>query len=154
MGFFKKLSDELSDRNLPEGAFASLDEEIAVDDQEKERLRRLEELEKLYPQHPEYIALKPAMTEQKLLKQPACRYYSMIFGFAGGMMLFGLLNLFGLGLPQSAYIWFEILGLFAGIMLSMNVLEVRWRIPFENGTPEQQKEAVARYLAQQQGLSQ
>lgn len=179
MSFFKNLMDEMNDRNIDTSKLpkkAVISEKIDMDDPTKlteESIQNAEAsdtpvpeqpeqteppqqaIDPDFPDHPDYIALKPHLTERELWRMPAIRFYSTIIFFCLGMILYGIINgVLDLGMTKGAVGWYQIFGAAIGFMLSREVFEPRLRIPFANGTYEQKKAATDAYLARIAALDQ
>lgn len=142
MSFFKQLRDEVHDRNIEMP-------DVQVESTACEPEHAEPEVDPEYPEHPDYIALRPNLTERMLWKMPAIRFYSTIICFAIGMVLFGIVNtVLGLDMTKGAVGWYQIFGGAAGFLLSKEIFEPRLRIPFSAGTPEQKKAAAEAYVAE------
>lgn len=154
MSFFSQLKDEVNDKNIDKAKLKELTKTIQEEPAEKpESVKKKVEKDPEYPDHPDYIALKPRMTEVKLWNMPAIRFYLTLIFFCIGMILFGIINqLFGLGMTKGAVGWWQIIGAAIGFFLSREYVEPRLRIPFSKGTPEQKKKAVESYLAEVEAL--
>lgn len=158
MSFFSQLKDELNDNNIDKAKLKELtkhipEEAAGEDSTKKDSGKKIREDDPDYPDHPDYIALKPRMTEVKLWNMPAIRFYLTLIFFCIGMILFGVINeLFGFGMTKGAVGWWQIIGAAIGFFLSREYVEPHLRIPFSKGTPEQKKKAVEAYLAEVEAL--
>lgn len=153
MSFFSQLRDEVNDRNIDKEKMAKLTKDLSEDKPQEEEQTQQPETDPEYPEHPEYIALKPRFTEVQLWRMPAIRFYCTIIFFCLGMIVYGVVNqVFDLGLTKGAVGWYQIFGGAIGFLFSREYLEPHWRIPFDKGTPEQKKKAVEEYLAQMDAL--
>lgn len=149
MGFFNQFMDEVHDRNIDN---EPLQTEVSKDPSEPE-VQDTSDVDTEYPEHPDYIALRPNLTEHQLWKMPAIRFYSTIICFGIGMVTFGIVNaIFNLGLNVGAVGWYQILGGAVGFIVSREVLEPRMKIPFSAGTPEQKKAAADAYVKEMRAL--
>lgn len=156
MSFFSQLKDEVNDKNIDKAKLKDLTktirEEPAAQTETTPNKQHVQE-DPEYPDHPDYIALKPRMTELKLWNMPAIRFYLTLIFFCVGMILYGIVNqVFALGMTKGAVGWWQILGAAAGFLLSREYVEPHLRIPFSKGTPEQKKKAVEQYLAEMEAL--
>lgn len=157
MSFFSQLKDEVNDKNIDKAKLKDLTktirEEPAAQEEAALKQQPVQQEDPEYPDHPDYIALKPRMTELKLWNMPAIRFYLTLIFFCVGMILYGIINqVFALGMTKGAVGWWQILGAAAGFMLSREYVEPHLRIPFSKGTPEQKKKAVEQYLAEMEAL--
>ena len=156
MSFFSQLKDEVNDKNIDKAKLKELTKTIREEPAEQaeapQKKKSVQE-DPEYPDHPDYIALKPRMTEVKLWNMPAIRFYLTLIFFCVGMILFGIINqVFALGMTKGAVGWWQLLGGAAGFLFSREYVEPRLRIPFSKGTPEQKKKAVEQYLAEIEAL--
>lgn len=143
MSFFSQLKDEVNDKNIDKAKLKELTKTIREDPAEKpeapQKKKTVQE-DPEYPDHPDYIALKPRMTEVKLWNMPAIRFYLTLIFFCAGMILYGIINqVFALGMTKGAVGWWQLIGGAAGFLLSREYVEPHLRIPFSKGTPEQKK---------------
>lgn len=156
MSFFSQLKDEVNDKNIDKAKLKELTktirEEPAAEPETVQKKQAVQE-DPEYPDHPDYIALKPRMTEVKLWNMPAIRFYLTLIFFCLGMILYGIINqVLDLGMTKGAVGWWQIIGAAIGFFLSREYVEPHLRIPFSKGTPEQKKKAVEQYLAEVEAL--
>lgn len=153
MSFFGQLKDELNDRNIDEDTLKKLTSEMEESESDQAEAPQEPEIDPEYPEHPDYIALKPNLTERQLWHMPAIRFYMTIIFFCLGMILYGIINqVFDLGLTKGAVGWYQIFGAAIGFLFSREYLEPHWKIPFSKGTPEQKKAAADAYVAEMRAL--
>ncbi len=163
MSFFSQLMDEVHDRNIaePETEKEPAEEETNAESAEyaetqaepEPEVEEAEEVDPEYPDHPDYIALRPNLTERTLWRLPALRFYCTLVCFGIGMVLFGIINVgLGLDMTKGAVGWYQLFGAAIGFLISREVLEPRLKIPFSAGTPEQKQKAVDAYLAEIKAL--
>lgn len=154
MSFFSQLNDELHDKNIDKAKLKELTKHIPDEPSPEEQTptkttKSIPDEDPEYPNHPDYIALKPRFTEVKLWNMPAIRFYLTLLFFCFGMILFGIINqVFAFGMTKGAVGWWQIIGAAIGFFFSREYVEPRLRIPFSKGTPEQKKKAVEAYLAE------
>ena len=162
MSFWTDLVDEVNDRNIDKSKIPGEKQKKTVvteqPDFSEETVSLPEEPiaepeavpdDPDFPEHPDYIALKPQWTERQLWRMPAIRFYLTIIFFCLGMIAFGIVNsVFALGLQRGAVGWWQIFGGVIGFVGSREIVEPRMRIPFANGTYEQKKQATEAYLAE------
>ncbi|MGM9630786.1 hypothetical protein [Butyricicoccus sp.] len=148
MSFFSQLKDEVNDRNIDKSKIHPVSDEPEEAEAQPEPVKE-PETDPEYPEHPDYIALKPNFTERQLWRMPAIRFYMAIIGFCAGMVVFGVINqVFALGMTKGAVGWYQLFGAAIGFMFSREYLEPHWKIPFSQGTPEQKKAAAEAYVAE------
>ena len=156
MSFFSQLKDEVNDKNIDKAKLKELTKTIREEPaEEPETVQKKQAVQEdpEYPDHPDYIALKPRMTEVKLWNMPAIRFYLTLIFFCLGMILDGIINqVLDLGMTKGAVGWWQIIGAAIGFFLSREYVEPHLRIPFSKGTPEQKKKAVEQYLAEVEAL--
>lgn len=150
MSFFNQLKDEVNDKNIDKAKLKELTKTIREEPKaETVSKKKTVQNDPEYPDHPDYIALKPRMTEVRLWNMPAIRFYLTLIFFCLGMILFGIINqVFALGMTKGAVGWWQIIGGAIGFMISREYVEPHLRIPFSKGTPEQKKKAVEQYLTE------
>lgn len=167
MNFWSDLVDEVNDRNIDKSKIpgSSKKKPVITEEMAEEILAASSSEQKAeaeytapiqeesddpdFPDHPDYIALKPQWTERELWRMPAIRFYLTILCFCAGMILFGIFNsVSGMNLPRGTVGWWQIFGGAIGFLGSREIIEPRMRIPFSAGTYEQKKEATERYLAE------
>ena len=152
MSFFCQLKDEVNVRNIDKSKIHPVCDEPDDAAAQPEPIQE-PEIDPDYPEHPDYIALKPNFTERQLWRMPAIRFYMAIIGFCIGMIAFGIINWgFDLGMTTGAVGWYQLFGAAIGFLFSREYLEPRWKIPFSQGTPEQKKAAAEAYVAEMNSL--
>ncbi len=153
MSFFSQLKDEMHDKNIDKTKLrdltADLPESVASACEPEQAQAKQPEVDPDFPDHPDYIALRPKLTEVTLWNMPALRFYLTLIFFCIGMIAYGIINqVFDLGMTKGAVGWWQIIGAAAGFFISREYAEPRLRIPFAKGSYEQKKKAVATYLAE------
>lgn len=157
MSFFSQLKDEMHDKNIDKTKLrdltADLPEPSASASEPEQAQAKQPEIDPDFPDHPDYIALKPKLTEVTLWNMPALRFYLTLIFFCIGMIAYGVINqVFDLGMTKGAVGWWQIIGAAAGFFISREYAEPHLRIPFAKGTYEQKKKAVDAYLAEMDAL--
>lgn len=84
MSFFSQLKDEMHDKNIDKTKLrdltADLPESSASACEPEQTQTKQPEIDPDFPDHPDYIALKPKLTEVTLWNMPALRFYlTLIF---------------------------------------------------------------------------
>jgi hypothetical protein len=107
----------------------------------------------VFPKHPDKLSKQPNWTDRMTGRMPVFYFYTALIGFGVAYFLIGV---FGLTLqlePQKTMQWGGVVGLVLGYLAGRYLIEPRLIIPFEQGTKEQQQDAVKRmneYLQEQE----
>lgn len=97
-----------------------------------------------YPKHPDRLSKQPGWTDNVAGRMPTFYLSTAFLGFGLTYVLVGIVGLLLHAEPQRAMQWMGVVGLLLGFAAGKYLIEPRLIIPFEQGTPEQKKEAVRR----------